>query len=210
MKTICDNFLRIISVLLLMGVGHVSASNSVTQMERFLADLETFQARFEQSVLDPQQRRASRLQGTFYLQRPGRFRWDYTEPENQQIIADGAQIWMIDPDLEQVSVQSQESALKGTPAMLLISGEPVSKHFEVIDIGESQGFDWVELIPRDQESQFERVLLAFHDNLLQRMEMTDTFGQITRFQFYDIKQNVTFEDVFFEYQRPEYFDLYTQ
>ncbi|WP_275098724.1 outer membrane lipoprotein chaperone LolA [Sedimenticola hydrogenitrophicus] len=197
-----------LSLLLLLAVPPVFASTALQQMERFITDMQSLQASFEQSVLDPQQRQATRSQGVFYMQRPGQFRWDYSEPDKQQIIADGRQIWLIDPELEQASVQTQSTALRGTPAMFLIGGDPVEQHFEVIDIGDSQGFAWVELIPRDKESQFVRVLLAFQGNLLQRMEMTDTFDQITRFQFYDIEQNPTFKPGFFVYTRPEYFDLY--
>lgn len=197
-----------LSLLLMWVATPAWSSSSLQQMELFLTDMQSLQARFEQSILDPQQRQAARSQGVFSLQRPGRFRWDYSEPDEQQIIADGRQIWLLDPELEQVSVQTQSTALQGTPAMFLIGGDPVEKHFEVIDIGDSQGFAWVELIPRDKESQFIRVLLAFQDNLLQRMEMTDTFGQITRFQFYDIQQNPTFEPGFFVFERPAYYDLY--
>jgi outer membrane lipoprotein carrier protein len=187
--------------------GAVSASG-LEQMNHFLRGLKNLQAGFEQSVLSSDQRQASRSQGMFYLQRPGRFRWDYSEPDRQQIIADGKQVWMLEPELEQVSVQNQDDALRGTPALFLVDGDPVENHFEVIDIGASQGFEWVELIPRDQEGQFVRILLAFSDNLLQRMEMTDAFGQISRFQFYDIVQNPVFKHDFFVYERPFGFDLY--
>lgn len=196
--------------LLVFALPAASANTGLQQMDRFLTDLQSLQASFEQSVLDPQQRQAARSQGLFSMQRPNLFRWDYSEPEKQQIVADGRQIWLLDPELEQISVQTQETALKGTPAQFLIGGDPVEKHFEVIDIGDSQGFAWVELIPRDKESQFVRVLLAFSENLLQRMEMTDAFGQITRFQFYDIKQNPSFKQGFFVFTRPDAFDLYQQ
>ncbi|MCW8881735.1 MAG: outer membrane lipoprotein chaperone LolA [Sedimenticola sp.] len=196
--------------LLAFAMSTASANTGLQQMDRFLNDLQSLQASFEQSVLDPQQRQAARSQGLFSMQRPNLFRWDYSEPDKQQIIADGRQIWLLDPELEQVSVQTQDTALKGTPAQFLIGGDPVEKHFEVIDIGDSQGFAWVELIPRDKESQFVRVLLAFSENLLQRMEMTDAFGQVTRFQFYDIKQNPSFKSGFFVFTRPDSFDLYQQ
>lgn len=187
--------------------GTVSASG-LDQMGVFLSELKNLQAGFEQSVLSPDQQQASRSQGIFSLQRPGRFRWDYSEPENQQIIADGKEIWMVEPDLDQVSVQNQDEALKGTPALFLVDGDAVETHFEIIDIGASQGFEWVELIPREEESQFVRILLAFSNNQLQRMEMTDAFGQISRFQFYDIKSNPEFKKDFFIYRRPIDFDIY--
>ncbi len=179
------------------------------QMARFLKNLTTLKAGFEQSVLDSQHRSATRTQGTFFLKRPGRFRWNYSEPDEQQIIADGKSIWLLEPDLKQVSVQGQESALQGTPAMLLISGEPVEKHFEVIDIGKSQNLNWVELIPRSEESQFIRILLAFKNDQLTRMEMTDQFSQISRIQFYDLVLNVELDDALFVYERPIDFDLYS-
>jgi outer membrane lipoprotein carrier protein len=184
------------------------AGSAEQQMTKFLSNLTTFKAGFEQSVLDSQQRSATRTQGTFYLKKPGRFRWDYSEPDAQQIIADGDNVWLLEPDLKQVSVQGQKSALEGTPAMLLISGDPVDQHFETIDIGESKGFYWVELIPRSIESQFVRILLAFHQDQLQRMEMTDQFGQISRFQFHDIVLNSKLDDKLFIYERPLDYDLY--
>ncbi|MEW7977206.1 MAG: outer membrane lipoprotein chaperone LolA [Candidatus Sedimenticola endophacoides] len=176
-----------VALMLLCPPAH--AGTGVVQLERFLQDVTSLKASFEQSVLDPEHQSAIRSQGLFYLQRPGRFRWDYSEPEGQMILADGRQIWHHDPELDQVSVQGQESALKGTPAMLLISGDPVASHFEVIDIGDRQSMGWVELIPRDPESQFTRILLAFTADTLRRMEMADKFGQVTRFQFYDIELN---------------------
>ena len=179
-------------------------------MQRFLDGLTTLQANFEQSILNTERTAANRSQGTFYLQRPSKFRWDYTEPEEQLIVADGRQIWLYDPELEQVSVTRQQTALAGTPAMLLVSGAPVEEAFEVIDIGSSQGFDWVELIPRDEESQFIRILLAFAGDQLQRMEMADKFGQTTRFQFYDIRHNPHFDSALFEFEPPDNVDLYNR
>jgi len=204
------NILKAISILLLCMTLPVAAATGPEQMRRFLDSVTTLQAQFEQSVLNEQKSAASRAQGTFYLKRPNQFRWDYSEPESQQIVADGRQIWLYDPDLEQVSVTFQRKALNGTPAMLLISGEPVEKAFEVIDIGNSQGLDWVELIPRDEESQFIRILLAFTNDELRRMEMADKFGQTTRFQFYNIEHNPAFASTFFQFERPDNVDLYNQ
>lgn len=184
------------------------AGTGIDQMNRFLKDVKTLQANFEQSILDEEHRSAVRSQGVFYLQRPGKFRWDYSEPEDQMIVADGRQIWHYDPELEQASVQTQRTALKGTPAMLLITGDPVDTHFEVIDIGDRQGMGWVELIPRDAESQFTRILLAFVNDELRRMEMADKFGQVTRFQFYEIEHNPEFKGGLFQFIPPTGLDIF--
>ena len=184
------------------------AETGSAHLKAFLDNLGTLQAKFEQSVLDQTHSEAERFQGIFYLRRPGQFRWDYSEPYEQLIVADGDRIWVYDSDLEQVSHRSQEDALRGTPAQLLSDVGPIEDNFEVIDIGESQGMAWVELIPRDKESQFIRILLAFMGKELRRMEMADQFGQVTRFQFYDIQRNLPLPDKLFEFTAPEGSDLY--
>ncbi|MCB1758475.1 MAG: outer membrane lipoprotein chaperone LolA [Gammaproteobacteria bacterium] len=201
---------NLLAVTLLLLVHPLHADEAGSRLSRYLQNLTTLEAEFEQSVLNENLSQAVRSQGIFYLQRPDKFRWDYIEPERQQIVADGRQIWLYDPELEQVSVQSQQSALKGTPAALLISGEPVSNSFELIDIGRSQNLDWIELIPRDPESQFVRILLAFANDELLRMEMADKFGQVTRFQFHEIKRNPEFRSTFFKFVPPENTDIYNQ
>ncbi len=188
--------------------GLLWAETGVTHLDAFLDNLGTLQAKFEQSVLDQSHNQADRFQGVFYLRRPGQFRWDYSEPYEQLIVADGDRIWLYDSDLDQISHRSQEDALSGTPAQLLSDASPIEDNFEVIDIGASQGMAWVELIPRDKESQFVRILLAFMGQELRRMEMADQFGQVTRFQFYDIQRNLALPDELFEFEPPEGSDSY--
>jgi hypothetical protein len=47
--------------------------------------------------------------GKLYLQKPGRFRWDYSEPSEQLILADGKQIWFYDKDLQQANVRNMDA-----------------------------------------------------------------------------------------------------
>lgn len=197
-------------VVLLLVVSSVQASNGLEQMKRFLNGVTTLQANFEQTVFDQETQRVIDSSGVFSLKRPGQFRWDYTQPEAQQIVADGRQIWLYDPELEQVSVQSQDTALQGTPAMLLIAGDSVEKHFTVQDLGERDNTGWVELVPRSEESQFARILLAFSDDQLQSMEMVDKFGQITRFHFSDINTHPQFASRFFVFEAPDNIDVYSR
>jgi len=197
-------------LLLCLLPGLSLAGSGPDRLNAFLENLVTMQARFEQSILDKTHSRAERFQGIFSLKRPGQFRWDYHEPYEQLIVADGNRIWVYDSDLEQVSNRSQEDALRGTPAQLLSDTAPLDANFEVIDLGESQDMDWVELIPRDKESQFIRILLAFVGTELRRMEMADQFGQVTRFQFYDTQRNPELSDELFVFVPPPEFDVLEQ
>ncbi len=197
---------RLITLYLLALPLLTHGATGVEQLNHFLTNSNTLRAKFEQAVLDKDMQRATTGRGTLYMLRPNRFRWDYVEPYEQQIIADGTRVWLNDKELEQVSVRSQSAALEGTPALLLSSNQPADKHFEVTDIGRRQGYDWVELIPRKEDGQFTRILLAFIGNELHRMEMLDKFGQTTHFQFYEIKVNPELEESLFHFEPPSTYE----
>jgi outer membrane lipoprotein carrier protein len=197
----------LVLVLLLWLQAGANAGPGREALNLFLDELVTLQAKFEQSVLDTENASAGLMHGLFLLERPGRFRWDYVSPRSQIILADGRDVWIIEEDLKQVTRHYQKWALKGTPAAFLALEESIDKDFEVIEIGERLGMQWLELIPRDPESDFNRVLLAFLGNELRHMELNDKFGQISRFRFFDVQRNLPIDPQLFVYQGPDDWDV---
>lgn len=176
-------------------------------LEKFLDGLSTLQAKFEQSVLDTENATTGLMHGLFVLQRPGRFRWDYVAPSKQVILADGRDVWFIDEKLKQVTRHYQAWALKNTPAAFLTTDESVEEDFEIVEIGERLGMQWLELIPRDAQSDLNRVLLAFEGGELRHMELNDKFGQISRFRFFDIERNLPVDQDLFVYEGKDDWDV---
>lgn len=187
----------------------LQAGEGRSALDEFLDGLSTLQAKFEQSVLDTENATAGLLHGLFLLDRPGRFRWDYVAPRKQVILADGRDVWIIEEDLKQVTQHYQRWALKGTPAAFLTSDRSVDEDFEVIDIGERKGMQWLELIPRDPESDLNRVLIAFAGQELRHLELNDKFGQISRFRFFDVQRNVPIDPQLFVFEGREDWDVLT-
>jgi outer membrane lipoprotein carrier protein len=197
----------VVALLIMLVCSPAFSGQGSQKLNEFLNDVDDVKAKFEQSILNTETSETGRFQGTFSLSRPDKFRWDYTEPQPKVILADGNTVHIIEDDLQQVTYIAQKTALKGTPAGILISQKNIDDEFEIIDIGESQGMDWVELIPRDEDSQFTRILIAFVADELRRMELSDKFGQITRFQFYDVERNPGFEKDWFVFKRLQGYDL---
>jgi len=203
--------MRIFSLILLaLASFAANAGPGRDALDRFLAGLDTLEARFEQAVLDTENSRQGLFQGVFQLKRPDRFRWDYLVPEQRQIIADGRDLWIVEDDLEQITQLYQPMALKNSPATVLMSDEPVETTFQVVELGERQGMQWLELLPKAQDSDIVRVLLAFKGDKLLRLELTDKFGQISRFSFFEIKRNPDLPDRQFEYEPPQGWDVFSQ
>jgi len=65
----------------------------VPDVERYINSIRTAQARFVQS--NPN---GSVVQGTLYIRRPGRMRFEYDAPSKLKIVADGTQVTMWDPN----------------------------------------------------------------------------------------------------------------
>lgn len=64
----------------------------VPQIEQYFNGIRTLKARFVQS--NPN---GAVLQGTLYVRRPGRMRFEYDPPSQLKIVADGSQVTMWDP-----------------------------------------------------------------------------------------------------------------
>ena len=197
----------LLASLLMLIQGSVSAGPGREALDAFLDNLTTLQATFEQSVLDTENSSTGQMHGLFLLNRPGKFRWDYVSPRKQVILADGRDVWIIEEELKQVTRHLQRWALKGTPAAFLAMDESVETDFEVVEIGERLGMQWLELIPKDAESDLNRVLLAFSGPELKHMELNDKFGQISRFSFFDVQRNVPIDPNLFVYEGQDDWDV---
>ncbi len=198
---------RVFFTLLTLLPVSLAAADAKGMLQNFLLGLTTLQADFRQTLEQPQEGGVFFSSGTFYLKRPGQLRWEYDPPNDQLIVADGKRIWLYDRELEQVSHRSQKAALEGTPAQLLSTTGPLDQHFEIKALQEEAGLDWVELIPRDKDAQFNRVRLALAGDRLLRMEMSDNFGQTTRFVFTNMQRNPSLDEAMFDFEPPPQIDL---
>lgn len=168
----------------------------------FFDGLQTFRADFTQEVLDRHGERVQQGAGEVFIQRPGRFRWNYSEPYTQVILGDGDTLWTYDADLEQATRKPQAEVLMGTPAVLLSSVQDPAEVFEIAAVGGESDPEWVELMPRNPDSQFEAIHLGFSGGLLVRMILYDSFGQRTDIRFSNAQRNVELDPGLFRFDPP--------
>lgn len=186
--------LRLPVAALLALIAAVSlAAGDADRVNAYLRGLTSLKANFTQVTFNADHTRMMESRGTFYLQRPGRFRWEYASPNRQIIVADGKRVYLHDLELDQVSHQSQAKALQGTPAQLLVDGGPIDAHFSAEPVDSTDGRNWVELTPKDKDTEMVRIDLGFSGKELESMIMVDSFGQETRLDFAGIQRNPTLD-----------------
>jgi len=84
-------FLTVLLSLLTLA-GTAQAQTGVPEIEQYINSIRTLQARFVQN--NPN---GSVVQGTLYLRRPGRMRFEYDPPSKLKVVADGTQVTLWDP-----------------------------------------------------------------------------------------------------------------
>jgi outer membrane lipoprotein carrier protein len=172
------------------------------QLRAFLAETVTFEARFSQVLLEGDSGRAQVSEGTFYLHRPQRFRWDYVTPAPQLVVADGEHLWLFDPDLEQATVRRLDDGLSSTPAMLLSGDGLLEDSFRVGAAYFEDGYDWVELAPLSEAADFAGVRVGFEAGTLGAMELIDALGQTTVIRFSGVRVNLPLDAALFQFTPP--------
>jgi len=205
--------LILIGVLLMARAANCDTGNTgdpdegARLLQAFVNDVVTLQGRFEQSLVDANGAVVEVTSGTLRIKRPGQFRWSYTEPYSQVLVADGLNIWSYDADLAQVTVKPQKQALASTPALLLGGSKDALDQFTNEGSFLEDGTTWVRLSPKNTESGFLRVELGFMNDTLSHMVFFDNLQQTTRVTLYDVAVNEPIEQEYFEFEIPADVDV---
>jgi outer membrane lipoprotein carrier protein len=187
----------------LAPVALAQGGDAVSRVEAYLATVDTLSADFSQVVRNREGDVVDRASGKLWLSRPDRFRWDYEKPYLQTIVADGRQLWLYDSDLDQVTVRALEQGLGSTPAMLLSGSGKVGEAFASSAVQRQGDWTWYRLVPRQRESDFEQVSLAFgRKGELAAMELRDKLGQTTVIEFGALRRNVALDQRLFRFEPP--------
>jgi outer membrane lipoprotein carrier protein len=192
---------------LALTVAAASSASPTSEVEKYLSGLATWSADFKQTIDDGHGKVVRSAAGKLYLQKPGKFRWDYSEPSEQLILADGKQIWFYDKDLQQANVRSMDASLANTPAVLLSGGGPLSSQFDVTALPPSDGLEWYQLIPKHSDTDFQLVRIGFRNGDLASMFLADKLNQVTQLTFTNSKRNAKFAPDLFTFVPPPGVDV---
>ncbi len=174
----------------------------VETLQGWLDSLTTLQAEFEQLMFNADNQLTQTSTGSFRLSRPGKFRWDYQQPYQQNIVADGEHLWIYDADLEQVTVRRLDEGFADTPAMLLSGDGVLSEAYRIVKQYSAESIEWTELQPRASDTDFELLRLGFAEQALRVMDLVDNLGQTTRIYFSAVEIGPELESSVFNFIPP--------
>lgn len=193
-------------------------ADGLKSLESFMKNVQAGKAEFTQSVTGPakagQEARTKVSSGNFEFQRPGKFKFNYTKPFEQVIVADGKTLWLYDVDLNQVTQRAQAQALGSTPAAILTSAtdlKTLQADFGLSNQPSSNGLDWVLASPKVKGGQLKEVRIGFTpEGQLAALDIEDSFGQRSLMQFKGLQTQASLPAATFHFTAPKGADVIKQ
>jgi len=159
----------------------------------FTKGLKGLDGQFTQQVFDANGKPKESSSGRVALSAPRLFRWEYTKPYEQLIVADGSHVWVYDPDLQQVTRRAQGAEEQNSPLAALVDPAKLERDYVLHDAGNADGLDWLDIAPKKaSDTGFRSARLGFGPEGLATMQVTDALGQKTRIEFSHWQRNPAF------------------
>lgn len=189
------------TALLILAIPASAQEDLAAKAEAHLQDLKSVQARFVQTTHDGQQ-----LVGTFYLNRPGKLRFEYDPPIEDFVVADGFFIYFYDAQMGE-----QTNAPIGQTLADFILRENISLGLdgkgdvEVREIRESNNLLQIEIVQRDDPSAGSLTLGFSKDPFaLKKWRVIDGQGLVTEVELFHIKTGIEHPRSRFVYADPNF------
>jgi outer membrane lipoprotein-sorting protein len=172
---------------------------ALARMEAYLNSLTTLRARFLQVAQN-----GASAQGTAWIYRPGRMRFDYDPPEPLLLVASGGQVMMYDRELRSPTVVPASS----TPLGILLRPEiRLAGDITVTGTERSGGFLRVSLHRTGSPAEG-RLTLAFQENPMELRQWTvvDAQGRETRVTLYEVDTRTRPDTSIFDFNNPAFLE----
>jgi len=168
----------------------------IERAEKYLQGMKTAQARFVQTTHG-----GTQLVGTFYLNRPGKLRFDYDPPVDNFVVADGLFIYFYDAELE----EQTNAPIKTTLAnFFLRKNFSFTDDLIVKDAKWAAGLLQIKVVQAD-EPDAGSITFAFSKKPfeLKKWRVIDAQNMITEVELFYLKTGIKLDKKLFRYIDPK-------
>ncbi len=169
---------------------------SVTKAEEYLRGLSTVKARFLQTAPD-----GTQMLGTFYLDRPGKLRFEYDDPIKDFVVADGLLIYFYDAQLGE---QTNAPIGQTLADFLLRRDISFSGDVTVKKVSRGGGLLQIALV-QTADPDAGSLTLGFEENpiRLKKWRVVDSAGAITEVELFRVETGPKLDGSLFVYIDPK-------
>jgi outer membrane lipoprotein carrier protein len=190
-----------------------SADDVVDQVQKFYANINQVTAEFKQSVHNAQFGTDKTSNGTVWLKKPGKMRWDYLEKKNDKeqlkkaFISNGTTLFDVEPDNKQVIKKNLANDVMPVAVSFLYGKGDLKAEFNA-QLDASSGYGQkgdvvLKLTPKQPSAQYKNLYLVVDpaDYHAKESIIIDSSNNVNHFEFYrpDFKKPIN--DSSFEFDQ---------
>jgi outer membrane lipoprotein carrier protein len=194
----------------MVGLLAVSAFAADAQLDTLLKNVEnrynrakTLQVLFTEHYTLP--RSPSRTEsGTLMLRKPGRMRWDYSQPKGKLFVGDGKFLWIYTPADNRVEkMKLQESDDMRAPLAFLLGKLHFDKEFQHLQAKPEGALTRITAEPKTDTLPYSLVeFVVSQDAQIHGLRVTYFDKSVLEFNFDQEKMDPPFDGKLFQFQMP--------
>jgi outer membrane lipoprotein carrier protein len=194
------------------------ADSVAKQVQARYQTIKDFTADFTHTYEGGVLRKKTTERGAVLIKKPGRMRWNYTQPEQKVFVSDGLKIYAHVPADRQVTVSSMPADDRAsTPILFLVGKGDLTRDFNIGFAEPIAGVTFpadayaLKLTPRTKVPEYEWLILVVDKSFkLQMLVARDSQSGTSTFTFTNLKENVGLKDSQFTFTIPRGADVITQ
>jgi len=182
----------------------------VNAVESTYGKMVDLQADFTQVARNKSLGQDVKAEGTVYLKKGGKMRWEYKSPSPQQIVSDGTSLWVYTPELNQVNKGNAPKALAGPAGSFLSGLGKLREEFTVRFLNpasprDGTGRPVLDLTPKQPTPLLTRLVLTVDpkDYVVRQAVLYDQFQNTVTMTFTKVAVNPGLSDTLFAFTPPK-------
>jgi outer membrane lipoprotein carrier protein len=196
----------------------VNAADQATDLARALQrkydTVRDFSADFIHTYQGGVLRKKITERGRVLIKKPGKMRWDYTEPEKKLFVSDGVKVYSYFPADKQVQVGSVPKDDQAGASILFLAGKgnltrDFTPSIAELPAGSPPGSEALKLVPKTAQPDYDWLLLVVDRQTLalRALVTMDAEGGQSSISFANLKENVNPADKEFAFNIPRGVDV---
>jgi len=206
------------ALLALIALVTVNAADQATDLARALQrkydTVRDFSADFIHTYQGGVLRKKITERGRVLIKKPGKMRWDYTEPEKKLFVSDGVKVYSYFPADKQVQVGSVPKDDQAGASILFLAGKgnltrDFTPSIAELPAGSPPGSAALKLVPKTAQPDYDWLLLVVDRQTLalRALVTMDAEGGQSSISFANLKENVNPADKEFAFNIPRGVDV---
>ena len=188
-----------------------NANEVVDKVQQFYANIQHVTASFRQDVTNDMIGTTKSSDGTVWIMKPGKMRWDYLEKHagavevKKSFISNGASLWVVEHDNKQVVKKNLQQDLMPVAISFLYGKGDLKTEFNAeIDPTSKLGSGSeivLKLTPKKPSAQYKNLFLVVNpaDFHVSQSEIVDSSNNTNRIHFFTPNFDKSVKDAWFEF-----------